>query len=256
MSAPRTKRQFAGAASDPAQRQITSFFKSSTDSAASSLFSPPSTIPKPALNGPLLPGHVQANLLSVGMRVRKSVPEGYKTGNIYSGFSLWADNNTNDTVPVTPRAPSLGVRRELEPFCGLHRTGGLAVQPSSSRFDDDVDMDQPPSLTSSQESATSTTASEPMARKRTYATDNDTPSDLSYGKNTLRLMAVPKTRKTSTSLALLGQENATTVIVGEDYENDVVAAVNSNDFEDAAFLDYQGLGLAGSSSGGGAMDLE
>ncbi|KAJ2981996.1 hypothetical protein NUW58_g6543 [Xylaria curta] len=68
MSAPRTKRQFAGAASDPAQRQITSFF-----TAASSSPNLPSTTQRRD-SAPSLPASVQANLLSVGMRIRKSVP--------------------------------------------------------------------------------------------------------------------------------------------------------------------------------------
>ncbi len=71
MSAPRIKRPYAGAASDPAQRQITSFFrKTSTDAAAAD---------PPAFSAAALPASVQSNLLTVGMRVRKSVPEGYKT---------------------------------------------------------------------------------------------------------------------------------------------------------------------------------
>jgi hypothetical protein len=117
MSGPRIKRQFAGAASDPAQRQITSFF-----SRAHASDSTCDTVSR----SPALPLDVQAKLLQVGMRVRKSVPEGYKTvchderpvGAVPSIRST-AYTNTTSSAP----AP-----RELVPFCGLHSIGGLAVQ--------------------------------------------------------------------------------------------------------------------------------
>ncbi len=71
--------------------------------------------------------------------MRKSVPEGYKTSSAYSGFSLWADNDasiTDDTTPVssTPVPYNSGAgARELAPFCGIHKVGGLAVQPVHSQ---------------------------------------------------------------------------------------------------------------------------
>ncbi|KAK3365284.1 ribonucleotide reductase inhibitor-domain-containing protein [Lasiosphaeria ovina] len=183
MSGLRTKRPFAGAASDPAQRQITSFFNKSAASPSSSPAASDSAAPsssattKTPFNGLILPGHVQANLLSVGMRVRKSVPEGYKTGSACSAFSLWSD--TSDSAPIATgcSAPSTSPQlRELEPFCGLNRVGGLAVQqlPAVPSFggrrqavsvyndDDDDQMDTTPpvpGLTSSQESAVSSTES-------------------------------------------------------------------------------------------------
>lgn len=156
MSNSRTKRQFAGAASDPAQRSITSFFKTtptSDDSHYDSTSSGASAFSKTApLNGPVLPSTIKSSLLNVGMRVRKSVPEGYKTGKIASGFPSWMDessnsNNTSSTGasasfagnnnghnrPVSALPPSAPVtatsaNRELTPFCGIHKTGGYAVQ--------------------------------------------------------------------------------------------------------------------------------
>lgn len=131
MSAPRTKRQFAGAASDPAQRQITSFFSKTSSSA--------DTLEQTTPLSPPLPAQVQANLLSVGMRIRKSVPEGYKTGKLYSGFSLWVDDSASSMesasisyLPMTgapPAGSTLSSQQELLPFCGIHKVGGLAVQP-------------------------------------------------------------------------------------------------------------------------------
>ena len=208
MSAPRPKRQFAGASSDPAQRQITSYFtrKGSNDGASPDGASPEHPSAAAAAISPPLPANIQSNLLSVGMRVRKSVPEGYKTGSSYGTFSLWADADSSDQHTRSgdsfPTArPS---RRELLPFCGIHKIGGLATQPesenwslpasifdlSASAADDDASasvptLDDIPSLTSSQESAVSSASGgvpsisvvppPPAAanRKRIFAEDNE-----------------------------------------------------------------------------------
>jgi hypothetical protein len=96
---------------------------------------------------PTVPGHIQADLLSVGMRVRKSVPEGYKTHKSNAGLSLPSIqttlSNSQKTTSSTqqnpdvysvkpPRDPvpdALQHQRELLPFCGLHKIGGYAEQP-------------------------------------------------------------------------------------------------------------------------------
>lgn len=69
------------------------------------------------------------------MRVRKSVPEGYKTGIYSGGFSLWTEGESTDScasrsdndrpVSVMPAANSPG---ELLPFCGIHKVGGYDTQ--------------------------------------------------------------------------------------------------------------------------------
>ncbi|KAL7621487.1 hypothetical protein AAE478_008810 [Parahypoxylon ruwenzoriense] len=221
MSAPRTKRQFAGAASDPAQRQITSFFSSSSSpshphtSSINNLQRTQSAADL-AATSPSLPASVQANLLSVGMRVRKSVPEGYKTGS-YSAFALWDDNISNTGLSGTStmggegrsRANAISTPRELLPFCGIHKVGGLDTQPdyvpsplsapisSGSNaypypsllslngvpLDDSMDEDVP-GLTSSQESMASVDSNLPTTpfvsggstktpRKRFFTEDED-----------------------------------------------------------------------------------
>lgn len=218
MATPRTKRQFAGAASDPAQRQITSFFERKTTSSSDN--SPPTDYTSGTLSPPL-PGSVQANLLSVGMRVRKSVPEGYKTGHKFGGFSLWADS----AAPPTQSSPSDGSSqlpassrlevsatsspRELLPFCGINKIGGLATQPEAppipATFFNPSGLDRPaisispapelddlPGLTSSQDSVASTVSEAPFrhpnapsssslhmipnSKKRMYADDTPTPT--------------------------------------------------------------------------------
>lgn len=162
MSAPRAKRQFAGAAADPAQRQITSFFASSSSPAAAAA----STATFEAQpSRPVLPAETQSNLLNVGMRVRKSVPEGYKTG-AYSAFSLFdeTDHLRGNKVPrhtAPTRAPPS--QRELLPFCGINKIGGLSFsspeeqQPQPSFNITAVpSLDDVPSLSSSQDSLAST----------------------------------------------------------------------------------------------------
>ena len=264
MSGPRTKRQFAGAASDPAQRQITSFFNQGPASTSSSY---------PTIRTPALPANVQSNLLSVGMRVRKSVPEGYKTGTDFSGFSLWADSDvTNRPVPAVPAA-RLETRRELLPFCGINKVGGLASQPA---FDlpplpDNVfttpAMDDLPSLTSSQESvesnaplpgpmAMATSGPSATNRKRVFAEDdasdmpavsdrlqvfrNDwldgevSPRSLApVGWENARVMAMPRRRSgRKNGGAVAGAGAVPLASLGQ--ENMAL-----DDFDDAEFLDYQ-----------------
>lgn len=200
MTGPRTKRQFAGAASDPSQRSITSFFSRSTSGAANSANPSPKHAP---LDGPAVPAQIQTDLLNVGMRVRKAIPEGYKTGSAYSAFTLWAEDNAPKTTadghhqPSSAPAPSSSVpynssMRELEPFCGLNRVGGLAFQPAYNSGDDN------PGLTSSQDTisssssfsptpftafanpntlniatAFSSSAPQPATRKRVFTTDEE-----------------------------------------------------------------------------------
>ncbi|KAK5002291.1 hypothetical protein LTR28_011599, partial [Elasticomyces elasticus] len=91
---------------------------------------------------PLLPPpHVQASLLSVGMRVRKSVPEGYKTHKTtpaQAGFDVSTRHGTSATMS---QDTSRTVTRssELKPFCGLHKVGGHATQPHPSQSSTDPD---------------------------------------------------------------------------------------------------------------------
>lgn len=180
MSNPRIKRQFAGAASDPSQRQITSFFPKTSTSTSNTASAKPGP-----LGGPTLPTHVQADLLSVGLRVRKAVPEGYKTGSAYSGFKLWSDNTTPNSATPSPRPTYTNTIRELEPFCGISKVGGLAFQPAHTRINDNDDDDNDmPGLTSSQDtvasSGSATTPPPPAtpsltlpSRKRVYSGADD-----------------------------------------------------------------------------------
>jgi hypothetical protein len=257
MSAPRTKRQFAGAASDPSQRQITSFFSSSSSSPNSSSRSAQQEASLSSIPAPLLPASVQSNLLSVGMRVRKSVPEGYKTGS-YSSFALWddscpvADDFAADIMPEgRSRANAFSTPRELLPFCGIHRTGGLDISPLMQpviSIDDDPDLNEIPGLSSSQDSMVSTDSHVPSpsrTRKRFFAEDeedvSETPNRLTVWRGGMHDEAV-----SPRSLVPVGWGNGRTIAVprkarqrgkiGQTTGQENLVVVD-DDFEDADFLD-------------------
>ncbi|KAK8061409.1 ribonucleotide reductase inhibitor protein [Apiospora phragmitis] len=202
MSVPRTKRQFAGASSDPSQRQITSFFNSSgVVSSTPLLLNATGTITPRSFTA--ASNTDQANLLSVGMRVRKAVPEGYKTGT-YSAFSLW-DEAGNEMAGAgagdtgRSRANAVSTPRELLPFCGINRVGGLSTQSSTETFSfnatapvhqptirsaDAMDSsDELPGLTMSQESTDSNDSvscgvTGARTRKRFFVEDEDDAPEL------------------------------------------------------------------------------
>ncbi|GAB0137103.1 hypothetical protein EsDP_00005386 [Epichloe bromicola] len=233
MSTPRTKRQFAGSSADPAQRQITSFFPSRAagDEAAPS--------ESQTSRQPLLPSSVQANLLTVGMRIRKSVPEGYKTCGP-SAFKLWTDN----TPPPQRASASSALRassRELVPFCGINKIGGLDFQPALASDDDDEgpNLDAVPELTLSQESVESNVSE--SSRKRVYDENDrdDEPTMLTQPSKgwdeevsprsfapsewrTSRVMAVPRSRARKSAVPFKGIDQENMAVDG--------------DFEDADFL--------------------
>lgn len=197
MSAHRVKRPFAGAASDPSQRQITSFFHKAGPSSSSSFSDHQQHVVRPVLSA-----DTEANLLTVGMRVRKSVPEGYKTGSSYCGFNLFNNDaaaahhhhHQQHTTTTTRPPPSSypAAHRELLPFCAIHAVGGLAAQPpppSTTTMIRHDSLDDVPSLSSSQSSFASTTTSSSATplniatpsfpRKRSYddaRDESDTPS--------------------------------------------------------------------------------
>ncbi|KAL2686981.1 hypothetical protein Neosp_004528 [[Neocosmospora] mangrovei] len=214
MSTPRVKRQFAGTP-DLSQRQITSFFNPRSPNE-------PQASPEPARQ-PTLPSTVQANLLSVGMRVRKSVPEGYKTTGT-SAFKLWTDNAPVPTS--TPRrAANKATSRELLPFCGINKVGGLDTQPEFEQ-DDIPDVDAIPELSMSQESTESVDSNETY-RKRFFEEDDES-NVSSYaqamaGESDPRIYAIPVSQAQKAARLGTGGQGRT---------------ATGPDFEDAEFLVY------------------
>jgi hypothetical protein len=86
---------------------------------------------------PPVPHHVQSELLHVGMRVRKSASEGYKTNSPNKCARLPCIQTTlsrpsTTTITLDPVAPSALHARELLPFSGLHKTPSYADQPTTN----------------------------------------------------------------------------------------------------------------------------
>lgn len=275
MSAHRAKRPFAGAASDPSQRQITAFFNKASPGSVSEQPQQPAIILRPAL-----PADTESNLLTVGMRVRKSIPEGYKTGSSYSAFNLFNDiaeekqQQQQRSATQPPRGSHATAHRELIPFCAIHSVGGLAAQPPSPPLIRHDSIDDVPSLSSSQSSiASSLTAatepiniSTPFPRKRSYdaGDESDTPSIsgclqvpsgewmdgqvsprslVPVGWENTRVMAVPK--RARQTLKVRGEPAV--MVTGEDDKvwtglgQENVRMVVDEDFPEADFLDYRAL---------------
>ncbi|KAL8943209.1 MAG: hypothetical protein Q9216_001197 [Gyalolechia sp. 2 TL-2023] len=96
------------------QTEITAYFNSSLSTITAYAENPSPTTP------PAVPASTQSSLLNVGMRIRKAVPEGYKT-------------KRYDSLPPLSMTTGLhpgGITgyAELVPFCGMVKTGGHDVQ--------------------------------------------------------------------------------------------------------------------------------
>ncbi|KAH0145307.1 hypothetical protein KCU67_g12688, partial [Aureobasidium melanogenum] len=126
---------------------------------------------------PTVPDHVQSLLINVGMRVRKSVPEGYKTHKslpvptISYMHPASISANSGNELPASS-APELYTKpSELTPFCGLHKIGGFSSQPTSSA----------PSLSYTQSTMASSVdmpqTPKTNTRKRSYADDMEAELD-------------------------------------------------------------------------------
>jgi hypothetical protein len=126
---------------------------------------------------PTVPDHVQSLLINVGMRVRKSVPEGYKTHKslpvpkIEYMHPASIPNYSSTDLP-TSSAPELYSKPpELAPFCGLHKIGGFSSQPTSSA----------PGLSNTQSTIASSISTpqtpQTNTRKRSYTDDMEAELD-------------------------------------------------------------------------------
>lgn len=161
---------------------------------------------------PPVPQAVQFSLLNVGMRVRKSVPEGYKTHKTLVTCSQYdappapmthTVHVTESRAPPSSAPPNLYTRdssRELLPFCGLHSIGGIpdSQQPQTST----PSLSAMPSLTSqSSYGSVSMHDASPYAElKRSYSEDIEDDLDEYFDQGTTsgqvqdRVFAKPKTR--------------------------------------------------------------
>ncbi|KAI9761787.1 MAG: hypothetical protein M1840_001706 [Geoglossum simile] len=108
----------------PYQSNITSYFPS---------IQPASSTPSQPAHAqctPLLPAAIQSSLLNVGMRIRKSVPEGYKTGRYCGSGAVAGDSSPPYTSTRKIASQSFNDRHltELAPYCGVMKVGGYALQ--------------------------------------------------------------------------------------------------------------------------------
>lgn len=207
------------------------------------------------------------------MRVRKSVPEGYKTGN-YSAFTLFSESATH-LMPSTAghqisyarsQSRNTYARKELTPFCGILKVGGLSQQPAGRDYeefdeipeDDEYDV---PFLSSQGSTISDVSVASEMASAHKRRIDEDDgdeidavdiqhyeniwrdeqvsprsrPVDLGMGLDiSSRSMAVPKSRRKPYGSRMVGGIGKLMDVGMGGQEN-----VMSMDFEEADFLDYR-----------------
>ncbi|KAK4542668.1 hypothetical protein LTR36_006240 [Oleoguttula mirabilis] len=190
---------------------------------------------------PVLPADTQASLLSVGMRVRKSVPEGYKTHKTHGmdGFPFPSTAPSAYTAPARPVYSGGGSSRELTPFCGLHKTGGLAAQetgwmPSSSAPSAvQTGGDAVPALSMSQNTLASSQntflftppSDVGVSKKRTYEEEIEEDIDAFFDE----VDNPATTRKTRVMVKAKASLRRAATAPG-------IGTVDAGDFDDASFL--------------------
>lgn len=90
-----------------------------------------SAVPTSPLPSPPLPSSIQSSLLNVGMRVRKAVPEGYKTRRKMSNGAVMTYTGPSPAIEEgsshfsSPAQDFTG----LVPYCGILKIGGHLSQP-------------------------------------------------------------------------------------------------------------------------------
>jgi hypothetical protein len=201
------------------------------------------------------------------MRVRKSVPEGYKTGG-YSAFELFSDNPSASYGNFKKESEGLGSRttmdssigyrgpNELTPFCGIMKVGGLGVQQNTSLSQVQGEDDIP--FLSSQGSTISNVSidsiDEDRGNKRRFGEEEDDEErseiwqDRSWDFEALspkskprvlemgRAMAIPRSKRKSLTVRNVSSTGAGYKFATLGQEN--VGMDVAMDFEEAEFLDY------------------
>lgn len=186
------------------------------------------------------------------MRVRKSVPEGYKTHETIEVQEYAFPNSARaaSTAPASKRKAEITSRHqaaELQPFCGLHKTGGWAAQevPTSSALailqtngysDDEEDVPEliwsQSTIAATQSSFTTSSAAASISRKRCYEDEIEDELDAYFNDYDFDNAITSATSNTLTlrPIARLKSSGKRTM------DDGIVRVVGGNDFDDAAFL--------------------
>lgn len=167
------------------------------------------------------------------MRVRKSVPEGYKTHRTM-GVEEFPFPSTAPVRKMESAYQNVPTK-ELMPFCGLHKTGGWGAQevPSSYAPATMGGTDDLPGLNVSQSTLSSTsgsfaineTARAANNRKRTYEEEVEEDLDAYFDD----IDAEPAGAPTQRPIAKMKQQS-------RNGGQDAGVRRSVNDFEDAVFL--------------------
>ncbi|KAI5367572.1 putative ribonucleotide reductase inhibitor [Septoria linicola] len=202
-----------------------------------------------SLRSPLSPSlddETQSSLLNVGMRIRKSVPEGYKTHKTLglSAFPFPASAPAASPSPSTSERPGLNTAdsRELMPFCGLHKVGGLGQQapissaPAAMRSRSPYEEDDMPMLSMSQRTITSSQNSFDQwptqtlsTRKRGYEDEADDDMDAFFEEEDFAA-ALDEVERDATRPVAPMKCSARKLL------NGAVRIIDPDDFEEANFL--------------------
>jgi hypothetical protein len=195
---------------------------------------------------PPLPAETQSSLLTVGMRVRKSVPEGYKTHKTMPTEEFPFPSTASVSAAPATTSYNIANPRELAPFCGLHKIGGLSSQGSfdappssappafpsgrdSNRSVPGLSMSQS-TLSSTQSSMVSNAVSE-LSNKRSYEEDIEDDLDAYFDEVEAEQQMAPVEGRRIARLKNSPQKQ-TIGGVGVYYSSGEVA----EDFEEAPFL--------------------
>ncbi|CRG89332.1 hypothetical protein PISL3812_06368 [Talaromyces islandicus] len=161
------------------QPPITNFFTSAPAEDSTGLshnsYAAPTNTPTPAL-----PSNILSSLLGVGARVRKSVPEGYKTEQKkMTQYTIPAPvQSRREAASISIQSQPTHVYAELEPFCGLHKIGNYAVQTFPrpiEQYQSTVHVDEldPISIPNSSQDSNASSSISINVNKRSFDADSE-----------------------------------------------------------------------------------
>lgn len=213
------------------QPPITTFFSSASDAPSTDTYSTSHNhyAATTFTAHPVIPDKVQSSLMSVGMRVRKSVADGYKTQ-----FELQKEKAM--TAVVMMDTSSDNGHAELASFSGVPRPSQSFFASNNLVTDDDGDaFSLPPS---SQESATSVSfPSAANGQKRTLDDEDDIFTDEDFLDNGAGGESWGETTPGRSILSpSLGQQRRHILAIQHKSHARRSMAVNVDDFEEASFL--------------------